>query len=51
MQPITESTVNYEEVVRDKESSSSAGSSTVGQRPAVKLPKVVIIIFKGDFTK
>ena len=34
MQPITESIVNNEEDVRDKYLSSSADSSTIGQRPA-----------------
>ena len=38
MLPITESIVNNEEDVRDKDSSSSADSSTVGQITAVKLP-------------
>ena len=38
MLPITESTVNNEEDVRDKDSSSRADSSTVGQITAVKLP-------------
>ena len=47
-QPIAESTVNNKEDVRDEDSCSSAGSSTVGQRPAVKLPKLEIIKFRGD---
>ena len=38
MLPITDSTVNNEEDVRDKDSSTSADSSTVGQITAVKLP-------------
>ena len=50
-QPITESTVNNEEDVRDDDSSSSTGSSAVGQEPAVKLPKLEIIKFRGDYTK
>ena len=50
-QPITEPNVNNEENVRYKDSSSSADSSTVGQRPAVKLPKLEIITFRGDYTK
>ena len=50
-QLITESTVNNKEDVRDEDSCSSAGSSTVGQRPAVKLPKLEIIKFRGDYTK
>ena len=37
-QPITESIVNNEEDVRDEDSFSSADSSTVGQRLAVKPP-------------
>ena len=47
-QPIAESTVNNKEDVRDEDSCSSTGSSTVGQRPAVKLPKLEIIKFRGD---
>ena len=50
-QPITELTVNNEEDVRDDDSSSSTGSSAVGQEPAVKLPKLEIIKFRGDYTK
>ena len=50
-QPITESTVNNEEDVRDDDSSSSTGSSAVGQEPAVKLSKLEIIKFRGDYTK
>ena len=50
-QPITESIVNNEEDVREKDSSSSADSSTEGQRPAVKLPKLEIVKFRGDYTK
>ena len=49
-QSIKESTVNNEEGVRDKDSSSRAGSSTVRQRPAVKLPKLKITKFRGDYT-
>ena len=49
-QSIKESTVNNEEGVRDKDSSSRAGSSTVGQRPAVKLPKLKVTKFRGDYT-
>ena len=45
-QRITESTVSNEE-----DSSSSAHSSTVGQRPAVKLPKLEIIKFTEDKAK
>ena len=50
-QPITESIVNNEEDVRDEDSSFSADSSTVRQRPAVKLPKLEIVKFRGDYTK
>ena len=50
-QPITEPNVNNEENVRYKDSSSSADSSTVGQRPALKLPKLEIVKFRGDYTK
>ena len=50
-QPITESTVNNEEDVRDKDLFFSAGSRTIGQRPAVKLPKLEITKFRGDYTK
>ena len=45
-QRITESTVSNEEDV-----SSSPHSSTVGQRPAVKLPKLEIIKFTDDKAK
>ena len=37
--------------MRDEDLSSSADSSTAGQRPAVKLPKLEIVKFKGDYTK
>ena len=37
--------------MRDEDSSSSADSSTVGQRAAVKLPKLELAKFKGDYTK
>ena len=37
--------------MRDEDSSSSIDSSTVGQRPAVKLPKLEIVKFGGDYTK
>ena len=50
-QRITESTVSNEEDVRDEDLSSSAHSSTVGQRPAVKLPKLEIIKFTDDKAK
>ena len=50
-QPITESIVNNEEDVRDEDSSSSADASTAGQKPAVKLPKLEIVKFRGDYTK
>ena len=50
-QPITESIVNNEEDVRDEDLSSRVDSSTVGQRPAVKLPKLEIVKFRGDYTK
>ena len=36
---------------RDEDSSSSADSGNVGQRPAVKLPKLEIVKFRGDYTK
>ena len=50
-QPITESIVNNEEDVRDEDSSSSADATTAGQKPAVKLPKLEIVKFRGDYTK
>ena len=50
-QPITESIVNNEEDVRDEDSSPSTDASTVGQRSAVKLPKLEIVKFRGDYTK
>ena len=50
-QPIIESIVNNEENVRDEDSSPSADASTVGQRPAVKLLKLEIVKFRGDYTK
>ena len=50
-QPITESIGNKEEDMRDEDSPSSADLSTVGQRPAVKLPKLEIVKFRGDYTK
>ena len=50
-QPITESISNKEEDMRDEDSPSSADLSTVGQRPAVKLPKLEIVKFRGDYTK
>ena len=37
--------------MREEESSSCADSSTVGQRPAVKLPKLEIVKCRGEFTK
>ena len=37
--------------MREKDSSSSADSSTEGQRAAVKLPKLEIVKFRGDYTK
>ena len=37
--------------MRDEDSSFSADSSTVRQRPAVKLPKLEIVKFRGDYTK
>ena len=37
--------------MRDEDSSSRVDSSTVGQRPAVKLPKLEIVKFRGDYTK
>ena len=50
-QPITESIVNNEEDVKDEDSSSSTDSSTIGQRPAVKLSKLEIVKFRGDCLK
>ena len=50
-QHITESISNKEEDMRDEDSPSSANLSTVGQRPAVKLPKLEIVKFRGDYTK
>ena len=50
-QPITESIGNKEEDMRDEDSPSSADLSTVGQRPTVKLPKLEIVKFRGDYTK
>ena len=50
-QPITELIVNNGEDMRDEDSSLSADASTVGQRPAVKLPKLEIVKFRGDYTK
>ena len=49
--PITGSIVNNKEDVRGKDSSSSADSSTVEQRPAIKLPKLEMVKFRGDYTK
>ena len=37
--------------VRDNDSSSSTDSSVVGQRPAVKLPKLEIVKPRRDYTK
>ena len=37
--------------MRGNDSSSSADSSTVEQRPAIKLPKIEIVKFRGDYTK
>ena len=37
--------------MRDEDSSFSADLSTVRQRPAVKLPKLEIVKFRGDYTK
>ena len=50
-QPITESIVHNEEDVKDEDSSSSTDSSTIGQRPAVKLSKLEIVKFRGDCLK
>ena len=50
-QPITESIGKKEEDMRDEDSPSSANLSTVGQRLAVKLPKLEIVKFRGDYTK
>ena len=49
--PITGSILNNKEDVRGKDSSSSADSSTVEQRPAIKLPKLEMVKFRGDYTK
>ena len=37
--------------MRDEDSSSNTDLSTVGQRPAVKLPKLETNKFRGDYTK
>ena len=37
--------------MRNEDSSSSADSSTVGQRPAVKLPELETVKFRGGYTK
>ena len=50
-QPNTESIADNEEDVRDEDSSSNTDLSTVGQRPAVKLPKLETNKFRGDYTK
>ena len=50
-QPNTESIADNEEDVRDEDSSSNTDLSAVGQRPAVKLPKLETNKFRGDYTK
>ena len=50
-QPNTESIADNEEDVRGEDSSSNTDLSTVGQRPAVKLPKLETNKFRGDYTK
>ena len=50
-QPNAESIADNEEDVRDEDSSSNTDLSTVGQRPAVKLPKLETNKFRGDYTK
>ena len=50
-QPNTESIADNEEDVRDEDLSSNTDLSTVGQRPAVKLPKLETNKFRGDYTK